>query len=205
MKKKKLPVYELKINLKDDAIVSAIALVEEPAIESNFLAFNNQVKYSEFAVNDDRMELLGAAMIPDQLIYRIDGKTNEEFEVFFSKDTIREIAQQYLKYGFQNSMNLNHTAIPSKSYLFQSYIVDSSRGMSAPKGIDVPDGTWIIGVKVEDKNTWNDIKAGKVQGFSIEGMFEFVTGEFSIDQTDEDEQVLKILNELNELINKSKN
>lgn len=202
MKKKTLPRFRLKINPQDDAIVSGIALVEQPAIESNFLAFSKEYTYSDFAANEDKMELLGAAMIPDQYIYRIDKATGEEFEVFFQADDIREIAQQYMKCGFQQNMNMNHTSIPSKSYIFQSYIVDSSKGMKAPIGVDAPDGSWIIGVKVDDSNTWADIKAGKVKGFSIEGMFEFIETSFSKEEDTDDIEVLKLLNQINQIINR---
>ena len=198
-KKKKLPRYELKINIKDDAIVSGIALVEQPAIESNFLAFAKEKGFAEFAANDEKMELLGAAMIPDQLIYRFDKQTQEEFEVYFTADTIRQIAQQYFKSGFQSNMNLNHTSVPAKSYIFQSFIVDSSKGLVAPKGLDAPDGSWIIGVKVEDKEVWNDIKAGKVQGFSIEGMFEFLEVNLS-KQEDIESELMEALNLMNTII-----
>jgi len=202
MKKKKLPVYQLKINIAEDAVVSAISLVEEPAIESNFMAFSKQESL-QFATNDTKQELIGAAMIPNQLIYRIDPITGEEFEVFFSADTIRQIAQQYMKLGFQNNMNLNHTAVPAKSYVYQSYITDKSKGINAPKGINVPDGTWIVGVKVDDANVWGEIKAGKVKGFSIEGLFEFAPAKFNKVDAD-DIELMKVLNQLNHIINKTK-
>ncbi len=213
--KKKLKKYELKINAADNSIVSGIALVEQPAIESNFLAFSKEYQYQDFAANDDKQELLGAAMIPDQLIYRFDKKTKEEFEVFFTSETIREIAQQYFKSGFQSNMNLNHSSVPAKSYIFQSFIVDSARGVNAPTGIDAPNGSWIIGVKVEDKDVWNDIKAGKTKGFSIEGMFEFIDASFSkvfeyLDaslskiEDQNDIELMKVLDQLNTLITKYK-
>lgn len=198
--KKKRPVFELKINVEDGAIVNAMAMVEHPAIESNFLAFGKQVEMA-FAANDERMELLGAAMIPDQLIYRIDPKTKEEFEVFFSAETIRQIAQEYFKSGYQNNLNLNHTSIPAKSYIFQSYIVDSSKGLNAPMGIDVKDGSWIVGVKINDAKVWDDVKAGKVKGFSIEGVFEFIESKFSKEDNNDDAEVIEVLTRLNQLIN----
>lgn len=203
MAKKKLPLYELRINLEEDAIVSAISLVEQPAIEANFLAFNTDFKIEQFSSDDEKHELLGAAMIPDQRIFRFDKATGEEYEVFFSAETIRQIAQQYFKMGFQKSMNLNHSMVPAKSYIFQSYIVDESKGLPAPKGVNVPNGSWVIGVKVEDKETWADIKSGKVKGFSIEGTFQFIESRFS-KQEDADEQVLKLINQMNSIINKLK-
>lgn len=198
-KQKKLPRYELKINVEADAMVSAISLVESPAIESNFLAFNKDYLYQQFAANEERMELIGAAMIPDQIIYRFDKSTKEEFEVFFTTQTIREIAMQYMKHGFQSNMNINHSSTPAKSYVFQSYLTDSEKGISAPKGIDVPNGTWVVGVKVDDKDVWNDIKAGKTKGFSIEGLFDWEQS-FSKDDNDEAD-LIDILNQLNEANN----
>lgn len=197
--KKKLPVYQLTIDVENDAIVSAISLVDEPAIESNFLAFSKQQKL-EFKTNEELMELLGAAMISDQLIYRIDPETGEEFNVYFSADTIRQIAQQYFKMGFQNSMNINHTAIPAHSYIFQSYIVDKTKGMLAPKGIDVPNGSWIVGVKVTDKSVWDSIKQGKINGFSIEGLFQFIQGKFNKNNNDEDAEIMELLQQINQRI-----
>jgi len=39
-------------------------------------------------------------------------------------------------------------------------------------GLDVPVGTWMGSVKVDNDDIWNDyVKTGKVKGFSIEGYF----------------------------------
>lgn len=168
---KNLPVHELRINEDEDSFVSAIALVEYPAIESDFIAFSQTKEQYSFS-SDDKMELLGAAMIPDQLIYRKD-KDGAEYNVRFTANTIRQISQVYFKKGFQSDLNLDHTTTPAKSFVFQSYIVDSKFGMNSPKGLDLPDGSWVVGVKVTDKEVWNDIKAGKRKGFSVEGMFQF--------------------------------
>lgn len=195
--KKKLPVFELKINVEDEAIVDSIALVEQPAIESDFLAFTKSYAQELFKVNDERMELLGAAMIPDKLIYRVDTQTNEEYNVYFTKETIRQIAQHYFKSGFQKSLNMNHTSVPAKSFIFQSFIVDKAKGINAPKGIEAPEGSWIIGVKCEDPEVWDSIKLGVVKGFSIEGVFQFLDKNMS--KIDEDLEVLNILNRINEL------
>jgi hypothetical protein len=168
--KKDLPLYELFIDPETDRLVSAVALVEYPAIESDFIAFAEASLRLQF--NDDKMELLGAGMIPDLPIYRKD-KDGYEYNVVFSKDTVREIAQQYFKSGFQANTNLHHKAIPAHSYIYQSFLVDESKGIKAPKGIDVPDGSWIVGVKVENADVWQSIKEGKVKGFSIEGDFRY--------------------------------
>ena len=197
--KKNLPVYELKIDIEDDAIVSAISLVEEPAIESEFMAFGKQ-EYYQFNMNEDRMELIGAAMIPDQLIYRRDKKGNE-FNVVFSKETIRQIAQQYFMLGFQHKTNIEHSTIPAKSFVFQSYIVDESKGIVAPKGINAPDGSWIVGMKVTDEKVWKLVKEGSVRGFSIEGIFSMLDKNKK-DVKSQDEEIMELINSINRIINK---
>ncbi|RZK45903.1 MAG: hypothetical protein EOO97_00270 [Pedobacter sp.] len=202
----KLPVYELKINPANDSVVDAIALVEHPAIESDFLAFNSQAPSKiQFAANDERMELLGPAMVPDQRIYRKD-EDGSEYEVFFSKDTIREIAQVFFNRGFQKNMNLDHTATPAKSFIYQSYLVDSDKGMNSPKGLDLPDGSWVVGVKVTDADVWADIKAGKRKGFSVEGLFEFIQpskmSRHIKNERGQDVEMLKILQQMTTLAKK---
>lgn len=193
---KKLPLFELRINPDQPTGVEAIALVDEPAIEQDYMFFS-AIK-ENFQANDEKQELLGPAMIPDKRIYRRD-KSGFEYEVYFTPETVREIAQQYMKNGFQNSLNLNHSSTPAKSYVFQSYIVDSSKGINAPKGIECGDGSWIVGVKVEDKDVWADVKAGKMKGFSIEGLFNQVEVKDA-----ELNQIFSLINDINNIIDKMK-
>ena len=110
MATKKLATYELRINPTKDSFVSAIALVEDPAIESDFLTFSKEHVEFEFSANDEKQELLGAAMIPDMKIFRRDDD-GTEFNVFFSVETIREIAQVFFKRNFQQNLNLNNLLI----------------------------------------------------------------------------------------------
>ncbi|QQT29825.1 hypothetical protein I6I99_21155 [Sphingobacterium multivorum] len=170
-------VYELKINPSIGMDVNVISIVDEPAVESSFLAFSKQEKKETFAVaNEDRMELIGVAMIPDKIIPRYDDATKEEYDVFFSKDTIRTIAQNYFYSGYQHSINLQHSDTFVNAHVWQSYIVDSFLGLKAPHGIDAVDGTWIVGVQLDKSDTgaqklWKFIKDGIFTGFSVEGYF----------------------------------
>jgi hypothetical protein len=172
------PLIELRIDPEEDAYVSGIALVEYPAIESNFIAFSKdqtKIKQLEFTANDDMMELIGLAMIPDVPIDRLDDD-GEKYQVVFSADTIRYISLVYASKGLFNSTNIEHSTVPAHSVIFQSYITDRSKGMYAPNIIKdadkVPDGSWVVGVKVQSQSVWNHIKSGKIKGFSVEGMFQ---------------------------------
>lgn len=170
-------LYELKINPSIGMDVNVISIVDSPAVESSFLAFSTQEKKETFAVvNEERFELLGVAMIPDKIIPRFDDATKQEYDVFFSKDTIRTIAQNYFYSGYQHSINLQHSDTFVNAHVWQSFIVDSSIGMNSPKGIDAPDGTWIVGVQLDKSDTssqklWEFIKKGTFTGFSVEGYF----------------------------------
>jgi hypothetical protein len=196
--RKKFPCYELHIDELNEAIVQAIALVESPAIESHFLAFSTEQKNLTFSLDEERRELIGAAMIPDQKIYRID-EEGYEYEVFFSKETIRKISQIFFKKGFQSNLNIEHKDLPADSFIFQSYIVDEGKGMLSPKGLNLPDGSWVVGVKVNNNDIWKDIKSGKRKGFSVEGVFGFIKHDFKVAKSDEDE-VLEMIQQLKQLI-----
>ncbi|WP_322518624.1 XkdF-like putative serine protease domain-containing protein [Chitinophaga sancti] len=199
--KKDIPTYEIFIDENEDSFVSAVALVDKPAIEKNFFAFNEHTKL-QFSYDDERQELIGPAMIPDIEIYRKEQNTGAEYNVFFSKETIRQIAQVFFKKNFANNTNISHTDIPAHSYIFQSYIVDDDKGIKSPKGIDVPDGSWIVGMKVTDNTVWQDIKSGKLKGFSVEGLFQFSDSQVKHDKSTTDEDLIAILKKFNSLYSK---
>lgn len=201
MGKDKLPVFEIFIDEAEDSFVDAIALVDKPAIESDFLSFNkNSDSKFKFSVDDEeRMELIGAALIPDINIYRQD-PNGDGYYVSFSKDTVRNIAQVFMKRGLQNSMNIEHTETPAHSYVYQSYIVDKGKGINSPKHLNLPDGSWVVGVKVTDSNVWNDIKAGKTKGFSVEGLFKIAEKKVKTDQSKQTEEVFDLIREIEGLI-----
>jgi len=170
-----LPVYEMVINPEEgsEVEVAAVAFVDKPAIERNFLAFKDQ--RVNFAINEDRRIVSGPAMVADQLIYRKD--ENGEYNVFFSPDTIREIALKFFKKDYQKNLNLFHdSSAPLQGItIFESFVSDKSRGIMPMAGFeDLPDGSWFISAKIENDEVWNAIKAGQVKGFSVEGIFSFM-------------------------------
>lgn len=195
---KNLPLYEITIDESQESFVDCISLVDKPAIESNFLAFSEH-KELQFSFNDERKELLGIAMIPDMKIFRKDDAGNG-YEVFFSKDTIRQIAQVFFKRGFQKNMNINHTEVPADSYVFQSFIVDSEQGINSPKSLNAPDGSWIVGVKVQDNSVWDDIKLGRVKGFSAEGLFLLAESKIKQEHKTEETELLEFLRTINSIL-----
>ncbi|MCX2474090.1 XkdF-like putative serine protease domain-containing protein [Pedobacter sp. MC2016-05] len=203
---KKLPLIELLIDPDKESFVSAISLVSQPAVESSFIVFSDDKtgfnNYQQFKFDsDEKKELMGIAMRADTPIYRNDPAMGE-FLVTFSKDTIRLITQTFAKKGFNNNMNLEHSTVDAESFVFQSYVVDDEKGITAPKNIDAKDGDWIVGVKVESDAVWNDIKGGLRSGFSVEGIFDLIDTKTIIDFQFATSQPLTFEQELDALISK---
>ena len=152
--------------------IDAISLVENPAIEENFIALSKQVEHVEFkAVDNEKRILMGPALTPNKPIYRRDGE--EEYYVYFSRQTIRRANELYFKRDNHKKATLEHDVQVQGTTLVESWIVeDKAKDKSALYGYDVPLGTWMVSMKVDNDEIWNEyVKEGKVKGFSIEGYF----------------------------------
>jgi hypothetical protein len=164
-------IIELILDEEDlDAGVEAISIVESPAIESDFVALKNQeIKLAE--VDKEKKILMGALLIPDKPIYR--NGSEGEYYIFFSKDTIVKASQMFLQNGNQSRSTLEHAQALNGLTLVESWIVeDKAKDKTAIYGLDVPVGTWMGSVKVNNDDVWNEyVKTNKVKGFSIEGYF----------------------------------
>ena len=164
-------IIELILDEEDlDAGVEAISIVESPAIESDFVALKNQeIKLAE--VDKEKKILMGALLIPDKPIYR--NGSEGEYYIFFSKDTIVKASQMFLQNGNQSRSTLEHAQALNGLTLVESWIVENkAKDKTALYGLDVPVGTWMGSVKVNNDDVWNEyVKTNKVKGFSIEGYF----------------------------------
>jgi hypothetical protein len=185
---KKLPVYKLTINENVDSTVEvdAVALVDMPAIGVGFYAFNEQQMQAFAVMNEEERVVIGPAMIPDKKIFRRD-EDGTEYEVFFTKDTIRTIAEKFYRKGFQNNGNEMHdSSKPVDMVFFQSWIADESKGIPKMKQFEsLPDGTWFLGAKVNSDEAWAKVKDGTFKGFSVEGMFDMMPIKMSMKMSEE--------------------
>ena len=169
-----VPVFELRVSNEPNSQfeVDYVAGVDRPAIERDFMAFNAVKSKFDFAqIQEEQRIIFGAAMIPNQLIIREDEKGNP-FKVFYTADTVRLIAEMFFEKGYQKNFKLTHYPNQQKDgvVFFQSIIKDTTKGIIGVEG-DYPDGTWFLGAKVNNEEVWNEVKQGKIKGFSIEGMF----------------------------------
>ena len=184
---------------QDDIGVDAISIVESPAIESDFVALKNQeIKLAE--VDKEKKILMGALLIPNKPIYRNGGEG--EYYIFFSKDTIVKASQMFLQNGKQSNSTLEHNQALNGLTLVESWIVeDKVHDKSVKYGMDLPLGTWMGSVKVNNDDVWNEyVKTNKVKGFSIEGYFadKMEAPKENVEEQLSEELLSKIKNILNE-------
>ena len=166
---KKLKKYSV---VGDSSDVYAISLVEEPAIEIDYVAFDKDketkpnLKFIEDKQNEKFM-ILGPALIPDKNIYRnYDGN---EFYVSFSAECIEKLSYKFMKtcYG-DGCFTKDHESFAQGCSLAESWIKTSENDKSVDYGFDCPIGTWFVAAKIDSIELWDSIKKGERKGFSIE-------------------------------------
>ena len=159
---------------EDKEGVFAISLVENPAIEIDFIALSkeNSIKLAE--VSEEKRLLISPVLIPNQPIYRRDDKGNE-FNIVFPEETILKAQQNFYKQGFQRNSNIEHDdnlTLNDVTFVESWIKEDDTHDKSLKYGFDLPNGTWFAVMKVENDETWQKVKNGEVKGFSIEGNFD---------------------------------
>ncbi len=166
---KKLKKYSV---VADSSEIYNISLVEEPAIEVDYVAFDKDketkpnLKFIEDKQNEKYM-ILGPALIPDKNIYRnYDGN---EFYVSFSAECIEKLSYKFMKtcYG-DGCFTKDHESFAQGCSLAESWIKTSENDKSVDYGFDCPIGTWFVAAKIDSIDLWESIKKGERKGFSIE-------------------------------------
>tara|TARA_R100001463_G_scaffold20385_2_gene49697 strand:+ start:9621 stop:10964 length:1344 start_codon:yes stop_codon:yes gene_type:complete len=150
--------------------IEAISVVENPAIEEDFIALKEHKEVKLAEVDKEKRILMGAALIPNKKIYRKGDE--EDYYIFFSEDTVRKASELFLMKGNQNNSTLEHNIELKGMSVVESWIIeDEKRDKSRKYDFDLPVGTWMVSMKVNNDEVWNQVKAGEVKGFSIEGYF----------------------------------
>lgn len=164
---KKIKKYKVGI----DSETYAISMVESPAIESDFVALKKEEEQRVYLESDVKHMVYGAALIPDKDIYRNNGE--EEFYISFTKESIEKMSQDFLKDYRQHNVTLDHETDASDVTVVESWLkADALYDKSVAIGLDkdLPVGTWIVGMKVNQIDVWDRIKSGELKGFSVESL-----------------------------------
>ena len=149
--------------------IDAISFVKQPAIEENFVALSKH-KVSFKSIDEDKRIIVGLALIPDKKIYRKN--KDKEFNIVFSKDTVKQASHLYLKKLKVNNTTLEHEANTDGVSVVESWIVEDAKSdKSNLYGLNAVDGAWVVVMKVDNDEVWQDVKNGTYLGLSIEGIF----------------------------------
>ena len=186
-----MKLYDISIDPTDfETGLNAISLVENPAVEVDFLAFaKDESAVLQFA-DEERHIITGIALLADTPIYRI-APDGTEYYVRFTKDCIRQLVEKYFKFGLTNSVNIEHkdNQFVDGVTMLESYIIDKERGICPSEFASAPDGSWVVSYKVSNLDVWNKIKSGEVKGFSVQGLFHIIETklEMNSNKTEESE------------------
>ena len=163
--------FELKKKDWLDTSVFRIALVENPAIETDFIFLSKEDHPIQLSVQDEKRMIYSPVLIPDKVIPRVS-ESGEEYEIFFSGDTIEEIAKDYmLKKATLGEWNSEHNEneLLSGVDVIENWIVENPANDKATElGFKVPAKTWMQGTYISNEKVWSDIKSGKYKGVSVE-------------------------------------
>tara|TARA_R110000764_G_scaffold24328_2_gene58703 strand:+ start:370 stop:987 length:618 start_codon:yes stop_codon:yes gene_type:complete len=200
-----MEIIELVIDENEEfSGIDAISVVSAPAIEEDFIALKNQEQIRLAEISKEKRLLMGAALIPDKPIYRKNG--DHEFYIYFSKETVAKASQMFLKAGNQGKATMEHTdeklegMTIVESWLIEDEVHDKSRKY----GLNMPVGTWMVAMKVDNDDIWNNyVKEGKVKGFSIEGFFADKLNKPQDKQIDQLTEEDKLLNEIIDVLKES--
>lgn len=190
-----LPLYNIVINPDDtDTGMFLVSLVDEPAIETDFLAFDKQEKLS-FTVQDEEKHIVtGPAIIADMPIYRRN--ENGEFYVVFRKEDIPAIVEKFMKAGLSNFINIMHdetTLSNTDAVMVESYFINKERGLVPNEFKDINDGSWFCSFKILNDEIWQMVKNGEISGFSIEvaGNLELAMEKQKTEEEQMDDEIMK--------------
>ena len=168
-----IPVYDAMI-LDEESGMLKISLVDDPAVMSNFQAFDSHKKMLMYEVADEEKRLVrGVVMRADFPIFRRD-KEMGEYYIIYKADTIRQMAEKYLVENRQNNVNLMHAADSDVDgvQMVQFFIKDTSAGVAPANFEDIADGSLFGEFHVTNDEVWTQIKDGTYKGFSLEGIFD---------------------------------
>lgn len=184
-------IYYIDINDEDETGLDAISLVQHPAIEVDFLCFNEDTKKIDFSADEDKHILTAVALRADHPIYRRNG--DYEYWVVFTKDVIRKLVTKYAKNNLFNSVNIEHNdySFVKSAYMIESYIVDKARGIVPSEFKDIEDGSWIVSYYIDDEILWDTVKNTDVlNGLSVQGLFKLVEKQDFASQIDPIESLI---------------
>jgi hypothetical protein len=187
----KIQEIELTIKSADDGVF-AISLVDQPAIEENFVALAAQdVEFK--VVDEERRIVVGFALVPEKRILRLMG--GKKFNIYFTKETVAQAAEDFMKKMMLKKFTTDHEEKVDGITVIESWVVeDAKHDKSNLYGLGAKGGEWVLMSKIDNNEVWDEVKAGKFKGYSIEARFDGFEQLQSKNKETMEEQIIKELN-----------
>jgi hypothetical protein len=172
--------------------VFAISLVDQPAIEENFVALAAQdVEFK--VVDEERRIVVGFALVPEKRILRLMG--GKKFNIYFTKETVAQAAEDFMKKMMLKKFTTDHEEKVDGITVIESWVVeDAKHDKSNLYGLGAKGGEWVLMSKIDNNEVWDEVKAGKFKGYSIEARFDGFEQLQSKNKETMEEQIIKELN-----------
>lgn len=199
---RELPIYEAKLTNADDGVF-CLSFVDYPATEVSWQVFKKESPKLSFSVEDEDKHIVrGVFMSANHLLYRKD-PSGFEYYITYSEDTLRQVAERFLLYGFNRNVDTNHNAqLEEGIYLQEMFFKDVEKGIN-PKGFeDVEDKSLFCQYRVNNVDVWKKIKDGTFTGFSLAGYFDTV--KVNDIEKQEYNECVELIEKINKKIKRSK-
>jgi hypothetical protein len=163
---------QYKIVIDENSNIDLISIVDSPAIETLFIALNENVVEEIKLSSIEQRIIMGPVLVPNKKIVRLDDNKNK-FTIEFDEDTIKKYAYNFINQSNVNLTNINHKAssvLSRKEVSLSESWIKTSEYDKSNEYYDLPLGTWFVTMKVHNDKIWDKIKKGELRGFSIEAM-----------------------------------
>lgn len=168
-----MKTYEAIFDEEHNTGVYGISLVQNPAMQGNFIALSKDEKLVKFKdANKEEKKVVGLVLEPNKPIYRNQG--GEEYNIVFSENTIKNLSYNFFKQNFQKNSTIEHedaNKIEGVTFVESWIVEDVKLDKQNIYGFSYPKGSWLAVLKIDNDDVWNGyVKTGEVKGFSIDGL-----------------------------------
>ena len=200
-----LPLYRATVSNDDETGFWVVSLVDAPAVETDFLAFDKQVPL-EFKVEDEEERMvLGVVMRPNYPMYRVS-ENGEGYYLEFDAQTIHQMTEKFFQRVNPNNVDTDHSfELVDGVTLTQAFFKNVEKGINPAGFEELPDDTLFFQYHITSDEIWEGVKDGTWKGFSLAGTFNIEPVEFSMKVEDKATNVLdEILSLVEKISNKLK-
>lgn len=183
-------IYKAKIKTKENGL-NILSMVETPAIEINYIKMKEEINHIKMEVLDEEKNIVIApALVPDMLIPRVH--KGIKYYISFDKETIEQSLVKMSAEQKDQNVDINHSEkLINGAIVMEKFITHPNRVTQVKNFENLPIGTLFFTAKVIDEKLMSDIKAGKINGWSIDGFYDLEIEE-DVELTEDE---IKILND----------